>query len=105
MFFSRKDPQLPLPTLNTGTTKYSPVTSIQVRDRMTKRSKMAYGIMPLEIGEIIRRPVWNTLAKVIKENVMMARVSAKFSGLTGACEAATKATYTVYQKVNTEPHN
>ena len=69
--------------------------------RIIAISKTDGGIRPIGIGEVIRRAITRTLAKVIKEDVKIATGSVQCSGLPGACEAAIKATETAYQNGKT----
>ena len=62
-----------------------------------KISKIDGWIRPKGIGEIVRRAITKTQAKVIKEEVKITTGSIECRGLHGACEAAMKATKMAYQ--------
>ena len=60
--------------------------------RIIALSKTDGGIMPIGVGEVVRRVITKTMAKAIKEDVKIATGSIQCAGLPGAYEAAVKAT-------------
>ena len=65
--------------------------------RIIAHSRTVGGIRPIEIGDIMRREITKTLAKVIKDDVKIATGAIQCAGLPGACESAIKATELAYQ--------
>ena len=69
--------------------------------RIIALSKTDGGIRPIGIGEIMRRAITKTLAKVIKDDVKIVTGSIQCSGVPNVCEAVIKASKSAYRNRKT----